>query len=91
MVGVHVVVGSSSRGQFGGHYSDSDRPQGRWSLVTGGGTCMRGDKLEITVYNKEIWVEPAISLLPSWPDPDCPGPEGRSHNTNWRLQITISI
>ena len=52
---------------------------------------VRGDKLEITIYNKEIWVEPAISLLPSWPDPDCPGPEGRSHNTNWRLQITISI
>ena len=37
---------------------------------------MRGDKLEITIYNKEIWVEPAISLVPSWLDPDCPGLEG---------------
>ena len=31
---------TGSRGQFGGHYSDSDRPQGRWSLVTGRGTCV---------------------------------------------------
>ena len=75
VVGVHVVVGSSSRGQFGGHYSDSDRPQG--GRYTGDWRRhVRGDKLEITIYNKEIWVEPAISLVPSWLDPDCPGLEG---------------
>ena len=51
---------TGSRGQFGGHYCDSDRPQGRWSLVTGVGTCM----VTSWRYNKEIWVEPAISLLP---------------------------
>ena len=90
MVGVHVVVGSGTLAHAVSLVAIIV------TVIDHKVTCdwrrhVRGDKLKITIYNKEIWEEPAISLLPSWPDPDCPRLEGRSHNTNWRLQITISI
>ena len=92
VVGVHVVVGSGTLAHVVSLVAIIVTVIDHKVLVTRDWSRhVRGDKLEITVYNKEIWVEPAISLLPNWPDPDCPGPEGRSHNTNWRLQITISI
>ena len=75
VVGVHVVVGSGTLAHVVSLVAIIV------TVIDHKVTCdwrrhVRGDKLEITIYNKEIWVEPAISLVPSWLDPDCPGLEG---------------